>query len=75
MDTFEINYFLTILIVIFIVYFILKSLYKDDNQYPKICWIFWNTEKLPPMIEKIKKYNQSKLKKLECFFLKFRKCI
>ena len=69
MDTFEINRFLTVLIVIFIIYFILKSLYKDDNQYPKICWIFWNTEKLPPMIKKIKKYNRSKLKNWDVRFL------
>jgi hypothetical protein len=69
MDTLEINRFLTVLILIFIIYFILKSLYKDDNQYPKTCWIFWNTEKLPPMIHKIKKYNASKLKNWDVRFL------
>lgn len=69
METLEINRFLTVLIVIFIIYFIFKNLNKDDIQYPKICWIFWNTEKLPPMIEKIKKYNERKLKNWDTRFL------
>jgi mannosyltransferase OCH1-like enzyme len=69
MDTFEINRFLTVLIIIFIVYFIAKSLYKDVKTYPKIIWMYWDTKKLPHMIEKIKKYNEPKLKSWDVRFL------
>jgi hypothetical protein len=66
---FETKQFLIMLIILFIVYFIAKSLYKDVKMYPKNIWMFWDTKTLPPIIEKIKKYNEPKLKNWDVRFL------
>lgn len=63
-------YIIIILIVLLILYVNLNKLYKNDTKiYPKICWSYWDTKKLPSMIEKIKKNNKNKLKGWDVRFL------
>lgn len=54
---------IVILSVFLIVYFTLKSYlqHKDLNFRPKICWLYWDQDPMPDLLQKIKKYNRPKL--------------
>jgi len=68
------NIFIIILIIIILIIFIcltnIKENFINDNlEYEKKIWIFWDKEELPPLINKIKEYNNRKLNDWKIYYL------
>ena len=61
----------TIAISIVIVIILAYALYSYivHIRYPKIVWIFWDSDKLPTIIQNIKNYNRDKLRGWDVRFL------
>lgn len=56
--------FLLILITVvqlITLYFINRPLITEPYVLPKLIWVYWDTEELPPIIDKIKRYNAPSL--------------
>lgn len=60
---------ITICIVIVIILAYTLHSYTRYMRYPKIVWIFWDSETLPKIIQNIKEYNRDKLKGWDLRFL------
>ena len=61
----------TIIVCILILTIVITSIqsYRIRTKYPKIIWIFWDSDKLPKIIQQIKDYNKNKLKGWDVRFM------
>ena len=61
---FNIIIMITILILLLLILFFSQESYKPSKSpklYKKLLWLYWDTNPMPPILEKIKKYNHQKL--------------
>ena len=65
------KYIFTIIVCILILTIVITTiqLYRIHMKYPKIIWIFWDSDKLPKIIQQIKDYNKNKLKGWDVRFM------
>jgi len=55
-------YFCIVLISIFLIlFYCLYTLKKHSNYHVKICWLYWDKDRMPDLLENIKKYNAPSL--------------
>lgn len=65
------KYIFTIIVYILILTIVITTIqsYRIHMKYPKIIWIFWDSDKLPKIIQQIKDYNKNKLKGWDVRFM------
>jgi len=65
------KYIFTIIVCILILTIVITTIqsYRIHMKYPKIIWIFWDSDKLPKIIQQIKDYNKNKLKGWDVRFM------
>jgi hypothetical protein len=65
----NIDKIIIVVIFIIIIYLLVKYIANNAKEYPKIIWMYWDTEKKPEVIKKIIKHNDSRLKNWDIRFL------